>query len=90
MTSDFRLWRVLVLCCAVFSALVNVIISVNDWSRLINSIKPGETLFEKQQLRIFSLRNKKIEKRYDIIPYLQRLMIQSFELSIMLESLEQK
>ena len=44
-------------------------ISGSGWSRLINSIKAGKTLFEKLQLRIFSLKNKKkIEKRYDTLP----------------------
>ena len=64
---------------------------INDWSRLINLIKVGKTLFEKLQLRIFSLKNTKLIKDMILyLPYLQRLMIQSFQLSIMLESLEQK
>ena len=41
---------------------------INDWSRLINLIKGGKTLFEKLQLRIFSLKNKKCLK--DMILYL--------------------
>ena len=64
---------------------------INDWSRLINLIKVGKTLFEKLQLRIFSLKNTKLIKDMILyLPYLERLMIQSFQLSIMLESLEQK
>ena len=73
----------------VVCSLVNVFII--DWSRLINLIKAGKTLFEKLQLRIFSLKNTKLIKDMILyLPYLQRLMIQSFQLSIMLESLEQK